>query len=272
MAEGDTVHRAARALSAALVGRTLTGFASALVTVEAAADRFGLVGRGVRSVSARGKHLLLELDGGVVLHTHLGMHGRWRLQPAGAPRPDFARAVVDTAEVTAVCLGAPTVELLAPRQLLHHPRLSRLGPDLLAASFDADVARVRLRAAGEREIGVALLDQRALAGIGNVYKSEALFTCRLHPRRPLSTLDDVALDAVVAAARRLMARNLGPDERRTTSSLAAERYFVYRRRGRPCRLCGTAIERLAQGDPPRASWFCPRCQPAAVPSGREAPR
>ncbi len=262
MPEGDTVHRTARALSLALVGRPLTGFASAVAAVEAAARRLGVVGRSVRAVSARGKHLLLELEGGVVLHTHLGMHGRWRLQPAGAPRPAAARAVVDTAFVTALCLGAPTVELLAPRQLRRHPRLSRLGPDLLAASFDPAAARARLRAAGDREIGVALLDQRALAGVGNIYKSEALFACRLHPHRRVATLDDAALQAVVAAARRLMARNLGPGPRRTTASLAAGSFFVYRRRGRHCRRCGTAIERLVQGDPPRSTYFCPRCQPA----------
>ncbi len=261
MPEGDTIHRTARALEAALVGRTLTGFASSLAALEAAARRLGLVGRGVRSVSARGKHLLLELDGGVVLHTHLGMHGRWRLQPAGGPRPAGARAVVDTASVTALCLGAPTVELLASRQLHRHPRLSRLGPDLLAASFDAGTATARLRADGDREIGVALLDQRALAGIGNIYKSEALFASRLHPRRRVATLDDDALLALLATARRLMGRNLGPGPRRTTSGLTAERYFVYRRRGQPCRRCGTAVERLVQGDPPRSTYFCPRCQP-----------
>lgn len=261
MPEGDTIHRAARALSAALAGRTLTGFGSSLPAVEAAARRASLVGRRVATVSSRGKHLLVEFEGALVLHTHLGMHGSWRLLAPQGPLPRGARALLRTAEVVAACFGAPLVELLSSRQLAHHRQLSALGPDLLAASFDAVSARARLRALGEREVGVALLDQRAIAGIGNVYKSEALFACGLSPRRRLDSLDDAALDRLVATARSLMSRNLGPGPRRTSSALSPERLLVYGRRGRPCRRCGSLIQRLLQGDPPRATYFCPRCQP-----------
>jgi endonuclease VIII len=280
--EGDTIWRAARALDRALAGKTVRSFRSSLPVVSAAAERLRLVGRALVRVEARGKHLLFVFgDGpatagpsaaGPVLHTHQGMHGRWRIERSsfgpplpGGPGRQPAQVTIDVGDVTARCRNAAVVELLAARSAAHHPALARLGPDVLAPGFDPTRARERLRARGELEIGVALLDQTALAGIGNVYKSEVLFLCGVAPRARVSELDDASLARLIETARRLMSANLGPGPRRTTSALSAERLFVYRRTGRPCRRCGGAIRRLVQGEQARATYFCPRCQRSGAP-------
>ena len=263
MPEGDTIWRAARALDAALAGRTLTGFSSSLPAVVATARRFGLVGRPVAGVEAKGKHLLVRFGGGTVLHTHQGMTGSWHLYRRGSrwrQAPHLARVVLEAGEIVAVCFRAPRVELLPAAEAARHEVLVRLGPDVMAEGFDAAEARARLRAAGDLPIGAALLDQSRVAGVGNVYKSEALFLCGLSPFTPASRLDDRALDRLVATARRQMRRNLDAVSRRTTH-LAAARHWVYRRSGQPCLRCGATIERRVQGDPPRSTYFCPRCQP-----------
>lgn len=267
MPEGDTIWRTAQTLHATLAGRTLAAFASVLPAVEAAAARLQLVGRVVESVEARGKHLLVHFAGGPALHTHLGMHGGWYVYRAGNPRAAGrgARARLATAEAVALCFGAPLVELLSATELAEHTGLARLGPDLLDPSFDAATARERLRRVGDEPIGVALLDQTALAGIGNVYKSETLFLCGVDPRRRVADLDAATLDALIAMAASLLRRNLGPDMRRTTPTPARERLWVYERAGEPCRRCGTPVIRIIQGGPhtarlPRATWLCPTCQ------------
>jgi len=265
MPEGDTIWRAARALHAALAGKKALGFSSSLPAAAAAAQKLNLLGRTIEVVEARGKHLLFRFSGGLVLHTHQGMHGVWRLQPrATAARwPRSARAVIETADVVAVCSLSPVVELLSPTQAAAHPALSRLGPDLLGPAFDPEAARRRLRARGDLEIGVALLDQTALAGIGNVYKSEVLFLCAVSPFARVRELDDTTLDGVVERAKDLMRRNTGPSRPRRVSGLAPGRLWVYRRSGQPCLRCGTAIRRAVQGEQARSTYFCPDCQRSA---------
>lgn len=269
MPEGDTIWRTARSLDAALAGREVTAFASTIPAVASAAERLRIVGRRVLRVESRGKHLLVRFEGGPVLHAHQGMNGAWRVRPAGTARASWAsaRARIDTAEVTAACFASPVVELLSDRRAREHPALARLGPDLLDPAFDPTVARRRLRARAEAEIGVALLDQTALAGIGNVFKSETLFLCGLPPRARVRDLDDEALARLVETARGLLLRNLGSGPRRTTSPFTPGLAWVYGRSGRPCRRCGTAIGRLVQGDPPRATYWCPRCQGEVEPAG-----
>ncbi len=280
MPEGDTIWRAARALDAALAGRTVRSFRSSLPVVAAAAERLRIAGRKLVRVEARGKHLLFvfgdgppragePLGAGAVLHTHQGMHGRWRLERAGAPERTGtpvlpAQVTIDAGDVIARCLRAAIVELLDARAAARHPALARLGPDVLGEGFDPARARERLRMRGELEIAVALLDQTALAGIGNVYKSEVLFLCGVAPRAHVSELDDATLERIVLTARRLMRANLRSAPRRTTSAVSAERLYVYRRSGRPCHRCGSAIARVVQGEQARATYYCPRCQ------GREA--
>jgi endonuclease-8 len=263
MPEGDTIWRAARALDAALGGRTVTSFRSPLASVAAAARRFGLVGRPVERVEAKGKHLLVRFGGGAVLHTHQGMTGSWHLYRRGSrwrQAAHLARVVLEAGEVVAVCFRAPRIELLTAPEVARHGALSRLGPDVVAEAFEPAAARARLRAAGDAEIGAAVLDQTRVAGIGNVYKSEVLFLCGLRPFQRVADLDDSALDRIIATARRQMRRNLDAVSRRTTG-VGAGKHWVYRRAGRPCLRCGTTVERRMQGDPPRSTYFCPRCQP-----------
>ncbi len=266
MPEGDSIWRYARALDRALARKVVTGFASGLPSVRAAAQRLQLVGRTVERVEARGKHLLLLFSGGPALHTHLGMRGGWRLERRVRPLPWPGQVVLETCDVAAVCRGAAVVELL-PCGAMSHPALARLGPDLLDERFDPASARRRLRARGELEIGVALLQQTALAGIGNVYKSEVLFVCGVSPLARVRGLDDATLDRIVATARGLMRRNLGPGLRRTTGARSAERHFVYRRSGRPCGRCGGVVRRIVQGEDARSTYYCPACQP--LPEARE---
>jgi endonuclease-8 len=185
---------------------------------------------------------------------HLYRRGsRWR-QPA-----HLARVVLETREVVAVCFRAPLVELLPAAAAARQATLARLGPDVMAEAFDAGEARARLRAAGNVEIGAALLDQSRLAGVGNVYKSEVLFLCGLSPFARVGGLADETLDRVIATARRQMRTNVDSISRSTTR-LAASPHWVYRRAGRPCLRCGTKIQRRMQGNPPRSTYFCPACE------------
>jgi endonuclease VIII len=267
MPEGDTIWRTARSLDAALAGRTVTAFASPVPAVATAARRLHVVGRKVERVEARGKHLLVRFEGGPVLHTHLRMSGRWSLyRPSARPAPSArGRVVLEAGEMVAVCWGAPVVELLSVGGEAVHPVLRRLGPDLLSDGFDAVAARARLRARGDLEIGVALMDQTALAGIGNVYKSEVLFLAGVHPRAPVATLLGDVLDRLIETARAQMKRNLGGARRRTTSAFAAEPLWVYRRVGRSCRRCGEPIRRIVQGEQVRSTYWCPGCQTGGAP-------
>lgn len=264
MPEGDTVHRIARVLVRELEGRVLAGLA-----LRDRGEVSELAGRRVEGIEARGKHLLLHIEGGWTLRVHLGMKGRWvrrhvgeRISPATT-----VRIVTDTTAY--VCERAYTAELLRTRAVRDHPRLGRLGPDLLAEPPDIAeaVRRARLPAYAGREVGDALLDQRIAAGIGNVYKSEVLFECRIHPRTRMRELDAEDLERVYTRAAELMRLNLltrrrtaVPLRRRPTPS--SQRLWVYGRRGRSCLDCGAAIERFVQGDMGQSTYYCPNCQAA----------
>jgi endonuclease-8 len=250
--EGDTIARTARTLHAALSGRTVTGFASMLAPVEAAAERHRIVGRTVEAVEARGKHLILRFSGGPALHTHMRMTGRWHLYRSSRPGLPRGRLSLTAGEVTAVCLAAPVIELLSEAELARHPALTRLGPDLLGADFDARRARERLRAQPASEIGVALLDQSLLAGIGNIHKCEALFLCGVDPFVRVASLDDAQLDRLVATARRNLQRGVLATGRETR--------WVHHCAGRPCRRCGAVIRYARQGPDARSTYWCPGCQ------------
>jgi endonuclease-8 len=266
MPEGDTIFRAARTLHTALAGRTVTRFESSLPAVAGGARHYRIEGRTVEAVEARGKHLIVRFRGGPALHTHMRMTGSWHLYRKGSrwqKSAALARAVIETGDRVAVCFAAPVVEWLTPRQESAHAPLATLGPDVLAPGFDASLARANLQAQPGREIGDALLDQRVIAGIGNVYKSETLFLARVSPFARVGSLDPATLDALCTKARALMRANVGeePALRRTRSALRGARLWVYRRQGRPCLRCGAAVRMKRQGEDARSTYWCPACQP-----------
>lgn len=278
MPEGDTIHRAAAALRRALRGRIVTRFETVLPALARVDEDAAVAGRAVEEVEAAGKHLLVRLGGGLVLRTHMRMNGSWHLYRPGERwrRPRAAmRIVLETAEAVAVAFDVPVAEWLTERQLARHRELTALGPDLLAPSFDPAEAARRIRARGGEEIADVLLDQRVLAGIGNVFKSEVLFEAGVHPERRVGDLSDAEIARVVEVARRQLRANDGAERlgaaitwgggRRTTGRAApGEALWVYSRGGKPCRRCGERIAALRQGPHARGTWYCPRCQPAGT--------
>ncbi len=250
MAEGDTILRLARRIDAALAGETVAVSAPNPRGRAAGIER--LDGRRLERSEARGKHLLLHFDD-LVLHSHLGMSGGWHLYPPGArwrrPRAS-AWALLAGTEQEAVQFGGPTLRLLRADRLRRDPQLARLGPDVLAAEFDPDAVLGGMRADPSRTLGDALLDQRLLAGIGNIFKSEACFAARLDPWRPVGDLSDEELRGALLAARRLMQEAV---------LSGRHPHAVYRHRG-PCPACGGQLASRGQGDANRTTYWCPSCQ------------
>ncbi len=281
MPEGDTLHRTADGLRPYLVGRPVV---SVRANGPGPIPQVGrLVGSTVVDVEAVGKNLLIRFDNGLELRTHLRMNGSWHRYRPGEPwrrAAVRARLVLEVPGAVAVCFDAPVVELLETRAEGLHPALASLGPDLLHPSADVagdDVEilrRLRLPACADRAIAEALLDQRTMAGVGNVYKCEILFIERVDPWARVGDLDEAVLRRLVATARRLLVANADrtgasrPSSRRservTTQgdpAAAGQPLWVYRRAGRPCRRCGTIVRRRSQGaDLPRLTFWCPRCQ------------
>jgi endonuclease-8 len=272
MPEGDTIFRAARTLHRALAGRTLTAFESPLPALTRVDEDAPLAGRLVDRVWARGKHLLLALSGDLVLHTHMRMNGSWHIYRPGErwrlPRSRM-RVALYTDAFVAVGFDLPVAELVDSRGLGRTRSLAALGPDLLGDAFDEASALARIRAQGSREIGDALLDQRIVAGIGNVYKAETCFVARVNPFAPVASLSDARLQSLLATARTLLRANVSESSRSgivTYRGLEAARrggaaaHWVYGRRGRPCRRCGTPILARSQGEDARTTYWCPKCQ------------
>lgn len=264
MPEGDSLFRLARQLREALADRTLT-VADLRVPAHATAD---LGGRRVLQVESRGKHLLTRMDGGWTLHTHLRMEGRWKIYPAGqrwTGGPDWqVRAVLGNSEHTAVGYRLPVVELI--RTADEHSVVGHLGPDLLGPDWDPAEALRRLAAQPGEPLAQALLDQRNLAGIGNVYANELCFLAGVTPWTPLERTPD--LERVVRLAHRLLTVNRLRDGRITTGDARADRrHWVYGRARQPCRRCGTRIRTSTAGTPPqqRVAFWCPRCQQGPTP-------
>jgi endonuclease-8 len=270
MPEGDTLFRTAAGLRPYLVGRTViaarTGGPGAVPQVAR------IVGREITAVEALGKNLLIRFDDGLEIRTHLRMNGSWhRYRPGERWRrpPGRARLVLEVPGAIAVCFDAPVVELLEQRAEALHPSLGRLGPDLLAPDFETAAAIRRLRdpARAGTAIGEALVDQRALAGIGNVYKNECLWIERVSPFATVAGLEDATLERLVETAHRLLVTNAGithGPERVTTGGDrgAPGPLYVYGRTGRRCRRCRATIVSAKQGiEIPRTTYWCPTCQP-----------
>src|SRR5437588_4504798 len=254
MPEGDTIFRTAETLRRWIGGREITAARSRVYGFPA----LRLVGMRVDGVEARGKHLLVRFDSGQVLHTHLRMSGSWHVYPAERPwrRPQSqARLVIECDDRVAVCFNAPIVELLQARAEGAHPSLGRLGPDVLADHLDLDEVRRRARTRPpELALGELLLDQRVVAGIGNIWRSEALFLAGRNPWTERQKLTDDDLGALVGTASSLMkAGDLGRGN--------GSGHRVDKRSGHPCRKCGTRIESRRQGEEARTAYWCPACQP-----------
>jgi endonuclease-8 len=258
MPEGDTVYRSARALNEALAGKVLDRCdirVPAFATVDLSGER-------VESVVSVGKHLLHRI-GEFTVHSHLKMEGSWHIYPAGAAwrRPAWqARAILGVPGV--VTVGFQLGELdVVPRER-EDELVGYLGPDILGPSWDAELAARNLAAVRDRAIGLALLDQRAIAGLGNVYRNEICFLRGVLPTRPVAQVPD--LEGVAALAHRIILANRDRVERSTTGDLRRGRTtWVNRREGQPCLRCGTTIERGSLGDDAlteRDTYYCPRCQ------------
>jgi endonuclease-8 len=296
MPEGDTLFRTAETLRKALLNKALTRFDSSVETVIEVAGRRGAAGRTVQAVEARGKHLLIVLrDAGcepgqgihtpiavpaaigldlvqtdLVLRTHLRMTGSWHIYRPGEiwRKPaNYSKVVLYTQDFVAPCFSAPVVDLMTARETSRHPDLLALGPDAMKPEFDAGEARARMRRHPDVAIGIVLLNQRAMAGVGNEFKSEIMFIRRISPFTPVAQLTDEDLDGLIAESHKLLRLNTNIGVRRTRFALNAnERLWVYGRVGEPCRVCGTKIRFTRQGVDGRGTYYCPVCQAAKLAS------
>ena len=257
MPEGDTVYQAAKRLDKGLTGSVLISSDFRIPSL-ATSD---LTGATVTGTVSRGKHLLTRFDSGLTLRTHLKLEGTWHVHPLGSRwrRPGHtARVILRTSTTEAVGFQV-TLDLVCTAS--EDDLVGHLGPDLLGPDWDADVALERLEAHPTTPIGDALLEQRNLAGIGNVYKSELCFLAHMHPLTPVGAVPD--LPAILAKAKQLLELNKDHPTRITTGDRRRGfQLWVYGRRG-PCLRCGTWIVQAEQGPPgrQRTTYWCPTCQP-----------
>jgi endonuclease-8 len=249
MPEGDSLHRAARKLQVLVGERVSVETPHPRAAASVAANR--LDGRKLEAVEAVGKNLLLTFEGGLVLRSHLRMSGRWQVIERGAARHGKPWLVLAGDEQEALLWNGPVLELSTRGT-------RRLGPDILAEPPDFDSMVANLRRDEARELGDALLDQRNVAGIGNVWKAESLWRARLSPWLPVREASDEELERVLREAQRLMRASV---ERRNGDRA------VYRHAGRPCPRCGEPIRSRGQGDANRTAYWCPRCQRGEGPLG-----
>ena len=245
MPEGDSLARAARRLQVLVGEHVEVETPHPRAAVKRLAER--LDGRRLLGVEAAGKNLFLRFEDGVVLRSHLRMSGRWQVRPRGSKLVGRPWLVLRGAEREAVLWKGPVLEL-------DDRAIRRLGPDILGQPPDLDTMAANLRRDQRRAVGDALLDQRLVAGIGNVWRAEALWQARVSPWRPLADVSDEELRAVLESAHELMTASV---------ETGGERRFVYNRAGRGCRRCGTPIEARGQGDDNRTAYWCPACQPDA---------
>ena len=278
MPEGDTIFRAARTLHRALAGRQVTRFESVLPALTRIHEDAPLTGRTIDSVTAAGKHVLMRFSGNLVLRTHMRMNGSWHIYRAGErwrrPRRDM-RIVIATDTYEAVGFNVPIAEFLQDAAIARQDDLRLMGPDLLGEAFDTAEALRRLRGRADTPIADALLNQRVVAGIGNVYKSEVLFMCRVSPFAHVRALDDATLGAILETARKHLRANVIDASaaivtyrgyRRTTGRPdPGANLYVYGRARKPCRRCGASIRVQAQGPDARLTYWCPTCQPDPSP-------
>jgi len=282
MPEGDTVFRTARSMGRALVGKPITGFRSNYPLLTRFHDDTPITGQTVDRVESRGKWLLIHFSGGATLVTHMLMNGSWHLYRRGQrwfkPARDM-RIVLETRDYEAVAFTVPVARIYTAQSLAREKRIPPPGADVLSEDFDPVAAAVRLRACGGEEIADVLLHQQVLAGVGNVFKSEACFVEGVNPFCLVAALTDEQVKALICTSQRLVAANVLEDsgdmvvtyrgqQRRTTHhSEPKDSLWVYGRSGAPCRKCGAAIRHRLQGPDARVTFWCPVCQ--VLPNGIE---
>ena len=258
MPEGDTIRTAANRVSAALIGREIEA-------IETPHPRFGkdrwaekLEGRGVRAVDVRGKHLMIRFDGGLTVHSHLRMTGSWGVYPRGQRwhrGRHRAWLVIRTADSEVVQFDGPVLELMTDGRTRFDPRIAQLGPDVLADEFEEAAFIRRLREDDQtRTLGDALLDQRTVAGIGNMWKAEGCWRAEIDPWRRLGDVSDDEALSIIRAVRPPMFESVQDGFPKSTTLL------VYKRAGTPCPRCGEKIRARGQGDDNRTTYWCPGCQ------------
>jgi endonuclease-8 len=257
--EGDTIHRTAAALRAALIGKPTMAFeAPRLISIAPAP------GSVIERVESRGKHLEIGWDDGCVLHTHMRMSGSWHLYRAGEhwrKSSKQMRVVIEVPGWQAVCFSAPVVETYRAGEFSRHPGLGSLGPDLCKedANIDDCVVRMSMYCDRDTTVAEALLDQRIACGVGNVYKSEVLWACELNPFTAVGALDVEQRTRLIETAARMLRANLDRPTR-VTAEGTPEGLAVYGRFGKPCARCATPIEVRKHGEQARVTYWCPECQ------------
>jgi endonuclease-8 len=254
--EGDTIHYAANKIRPVLVGHVPDA-------IETPHPRFGrdrwpekLAGRAVKAVDAHGKHLFIRFEGGLVIHSHLRMTGKWRVRDADWPTPRSTWLIIRHADKLVAQINGPVLELMTAGRTRFDRRLAMLGPDILAPELDEQAFIRRLREDDPtRTIGDALLDQRIIAGIGNLWKAEGCFEAQIDPWRQTGDVSDEEALAIVRVTR--------PRMQQSARDGMQERFkVVYGHRGDPCPRCGelSKIRSRGQGDDNRTTYWCPRCQ------------
>jgi endonuclease-8 len=275
MPEGDSIYRAARTMHRVLAGHVVTKFDTAYAHLDRVNVDTPIVGRTIERCESAGKHHLIVFSGDVILRTHMRMSGSWHLYRHGERwwrGPQAMRVRIDTADWVAVAFQVPVAEFVTSKQLASTDPVAKLGPDLLGREFDRDEAVRRLIASAHQPIAMSLLDQRLVAGIGNIYKSEVLFLAGVNPFTPASAVPLPLLERMLDIARGLLEDNVidGTSPRiQTYRSLRMinpatehdESVWVYGRAGKPCRKCATPIEMKKMGIDARSTYWCPTCQP-----------
>lgn len=282
MPEGDTVFRTARSLGRALIGKPVTAFRSTYSLLTRFNDDTPLAGQTIDRIEARGKWLLIFFSGGGILASHMLMSGRWHIYRHGE-RWQLAsihmRILIENEQYQAVGFRVPVAEMHTARSLARSTKIPRAENDILSEEFDLGAALKKMLARRGEAIADVLLDQRVMAGVGNVFKSEICFVSGLNPFRKIDTLTHEEAIAAIACAERLLRANVLVDSgdtivtyrglgRRTThESDPGASLWVYGRKGEPCRRCGEFIRRRIQGVDARVTFWCPRCQ--AMPDGTD---
>ncbi len=279
MPEGDTIYRTARALQRAIGGKVVTGFETGLAKLARVNDDTPLAGRVVEKVESRGKWCLIYFSGDLILVTHMLMSGSWHLYRTGERwrmGRDKMRLVIRTVDWEAVGFNIPVAEFYTARSLARDSQVPKLGPDILSDEFTVEGGVARLTAYGrehpDEEIAGVLLNQRVMAGLGNVYKSEVAFAAGVNPFRAMRTITAREMEVMVEFAQRYMKANVADGvgegiatysgNRRTTHAMdREERLWVYGRQGEECRRCGAVVMMRKQGVQARSTYWCSECQP-----------